>query len=134
MNKNKTVITFGTFDLFHLGHLRILERAHKLGNKLVVGVSSDALNFDKKNVKPVYPQDHRCEIVSSIRYVDTVFVEESLELKSEYIQQHKADVLVMGSDWEGQFDSMNQYCEVVYLPRTDIISTTYFKSYIAENL
>ena len=120
--------------MFHLGHLRILERAAHLGTRLVVGVSSDALNRNKKDVSPVYPQDHRSEIVASIRLVDTVFVEESLELKSAYIQEYHGDTLVMGSDWEGYFDDMQKYCEVIYLPRNDIISTSYFKSYIAENL
>ena len=130
----KTVITFGTFDLFHYGHLRILERGAQLGDRLVVGVSSDALNFTKKGEYPVYPQDQRRAIVESIRYVDGTFIEESLEKKADYIKQHGADLLVMGDDWRGKFDDMREWCEVVYLPRTEKISTTYFKSYIASNL
>lgn len=120
----KTVITFGTFDVLHIGHIRILERAAALGDRLVVGVSSDALNFSKKGRNPVYPQAEREEIVRSIRWVDEVFSEESLERKGEYIKQFGADILVMGADWEGKFDEFNDLCQVVYLPRTDGISTT----------
>ena len=92
----KRVITFGTFDVLHIGHVRILERAWEMGDHLVVGVSSDALNFSKKGRSPVYSQDQRMKIVSSLKFVDNVFVEESLELKGDYIQHHAADLLVMG--------------------------------------
>lgn len=119
-----TVITFGTFDILHVGHINILRRAREMGERLVVGVSSDALNFAKKGRYPVYSQSERCEIISVIRYVDDVFVEESLELKREYILRHKAGILVMGDDWQGRFDAFNDICEVVYLPRTPSISTT----------
>lgn len=120
----KRVITFGTFDVFHIGHINILERAKKQGDYLIVGVSSDRLNFEKKQRYPVYPQDQRVRILESLRYVDEVFIEESLELKSQYIQKNKADVLVMGDDWAGKFNEMQQYCEVIYLPRTPSISTS----------
>ena len=120
----KTVITFGTFDVFHVGHVNILERAAALGDKLIVGVSSDALNFSKKGRNPVYSQEDRMKIISVLSFVDDVFLEESLEKKLEYIQTHSADVLVMGDDWEGKFDMFKSYCEVVYLPRTPSISTT----------
>jgi len=120
----KRVITFGTFDVLHIGHVNILERARNLGDHLTVGVSSDALNKSKKGRMPVYPQDHRMKIIRSLRFVDEVFVEESLEKKREYILEHEADVLVMGDDWEGRFDEMSDVCEVVYLPRTPSISTT----------
>ena len=93
----KKVITFGTFDLFHYGHLRILERAASYGDKLIVGVSSDKLNFSKKGFYPVYTQEHRSDIVAAIRYVDSVFIEESLDKKIDYIKDHKADILVMGA-------------------------------------
>lgn len=126
----KRVITFGTFDLFHLGHLRILERARELGDYLVVGVSTDALNFSKKNYRPVFPQDERLKIVEAIRSVDAVFLEESLEKKREYVQRERADVLVMGEDWKGKFDFCLDLCEVVYLPRTHGISTTDLKRLI----
>ncbi len=120
----KRVITFGTFDVFHIGHVNILERARKQGDCLVVGVSSDQLNFTKKQRYPVYPQDQRVRILQSLHFVDEVFIEESLELKAEYIQRYKADVLVMGDDWAGKFNDMQKYCEVVYLPRTPSISTS----------
>lgn len=121
---NRRIITFGTFDLFHIGHLNILERAGRLGSWLIVGVSSDELNFEKKQAYPVYPYDHRAGIIRAIRFVDEVFKEESLELKRDYILQHKADVLVMGDDWTGRFDSLRDICTVLYLPRTPLISTS----------
>jgi glycerol-3-phosphate cytidylyltransferase len=120
----RTVITFGTFDVLHVGHVRVLTRSAALGDRLVVGVSSDALNFSKKGRNPVFSQDERVEIVSSLKVVDTVFVEESLEQKREYVLEHQADVLVMGDDWSGKFDYLSDICKVVYLPRTPSVSTT----------
>jgi len=120
----RRVITFGTFDVFHVGHVNILERARQEGDYLVVGVSSDALNFSKKQRYPIYSQADRIKILKSLRFVDEVFVEESLELKAEYIKEAKADVFVMGDDWAGKFDDMKELCEVKYLPRTPSISTT----------
>ena len=120
----RTVITFGTFDVFHVGHLRVLERAAGLGDRLVVGVSADALNVAKKGREPVFSERERLEIVAALRMVDEVFVEESLELKRQYILEHQADVLVMGDDWKGRFDEFGDVCEVVYLARTPAISTT----------
>ena len=117
------VITFGTFDLYHIGHKRILERASQYGD-LVVGISSDELNYSKKQKYPVYNFDERKEILDSIRYVKKTFKEESLEKKRQYILDHKADYLVMGNDWEGKFDSFSDICEVIYLPRTENVSTT----------
>lgn len=119
-----TVITFGTFDVLHVGHLRILQRSGELGDRLVVGVSSDALNVAKKGREPVFSQEERCELVVNLKCVDEVFVEESLELKRDYIQKYGADVLVMGDDWAGRFDFVSDLCRVVYLPRTPSISTT----------
>lgn len=120
----KKVITFGTFDLFHIGHLRILERAKSLGDYLIVGISTDQLNYSKKQKKPICSEGDRMKIISALRCVDEVFFEESLELKGEYIKQHKADILVMGNDWEGKFDSFKNLCKVQYLERTPSISTT----------
>jgi glycerol-3-phosphate cytidylyltransferase len=120
----KTVITFGTFDVFHVGHVRVLNRAAALGDRLVVGVSSDALNFAKKARYPVFTQDERMEIVANVRSVDAVFVEESLEAKRDYVVEHEAAILVMGDDWAGKFDELNDVCQVVYLPRTPSVSTT----------
>ena len=116
------VITFGTFDLCHVGHVRVLKRAAALGDKLVVGISSDNLNIKKKDRSPIYSEKERMEIISSLGFVDEVFLEESLELKEEYIKNYNADILVMGDDWEGKFDNMP--CEVIYLQRTPSISTT----------
>lgn len=121
---SRTVITFGTFDVFHVGHLRVIERAAALGDRLVVGVSADALNERKKGRSPVYSQAERMEIVAALRAVDEVFLEESLEQKRDYVLEHGADVLVMGDDWKGRFDELADVCEVVYLPRTPAISTT----------
>ena len=120
----RTVITFGTFDVFHVGHVRVLQRAAELGDRLVVGVSSDALNLSKKGRAPVFNEDERREIIRSIRVVDEVFLEESLEKKRDYIVEHHADVLVMGDDWAGRFDWVKDVCDVVYLPRTPSVSTT----------
>ncbi|MGB1299084.1 MAG: adenylyltransferase/cytidyltransferase family protein [Psychrobium sp.] len=118
------IITFGTFDVFHVGHVNILERARAKGGYLIVGVSSDALNMSKKGRNPIYSQEDRIHILKSLRCVDEVFVEESLELKEQYLIEHKADMLVMGDDWEGKFDHLKHVCDVVYLPRTPSISTT----------
>jgi glycerol-3-phosphate cytidylyltransferase len=123
----KTVITFGTFDLFHVGHLRLLKRAQQLGDRLIVGVSTDALNLAKKGFAPIFTQADRMEIVASVTGVDEVFSEESLDLKGDYIKTYKADILVMGDDWKGKFDQFKSLCEVVYLPRTEGISTTQVK-------
>ncbi|MBY5923345.1 adenylyltransferase/cytidyltransferase family protein [Ferrimonas balearica] len=120
----KRVITFGTFDVFHVGHVNILERCASLGDTLIVGVSSDALNMSKKNRAPVYNQYDRLKIIQSLSFVDEVFFEESLEKKRDYINYYRADVLAMGDDWEGKFDEFNDICEVVYFPRTPSISTT----------
>ncbi len=120
----RTIITFGTFDVFHLGHLRLLERARALGDVLIVGVSTDALNLDKKGRLPVYPEQDRKAIVGALRCVDKVFDEESLEHKGCYLRQFEADVLVMGDDWAGRFDEFATLCDVVYVPRTPSISTT----------
>src|ERR671916_681848 len=129
---SRTVITFGTFDVFHVGHLRVLERAAELGDRLVVGVSADALNKQKKGRVPVFSERERLTIVSALRVVDEVFVEESLEAKRDYILEHGADVLVMGDDWAGKFDEYADVCDVVYLTRTPAISTTAIIEHIAD--
>lgn len=118
------VITFGTFDILHYGHIRILERSREMGDTLIVGVSSDNLNLSKKGRKPVYSEFERKSMLKALRCVDEVFLEESLELKRQYIIEHKADILVMGDDWAGKFDEFKDICDVLYLPRTPSISTT----------
>jgi glycerol-3-phosphate cytidylyltransferase len=120
----KTVITFGTYDVFHYGHLMLLQRAKGCGDRLVVGVSTDALNISKKGRAPIFPENERKAIVESLRCVDHVFDEDSLEKKADYLREHKADLLVMGDDWRGRFDELSDICEVIYLPRTPAISTT----------
>lgn len=125
MNEHaRTVLTFGTFDVFHVGHLRILERAAALGDRLVVGVSSDALNISKKGRPPVFPESERMNILAALRCVDAVFLEESLEKKRDYLLHHQADVLAMGDDWQGRFDGFADICRVVYFERTPAVSTT----------
>ena len=122
--KYKTVVTFGTYDLFHIGHLRLLQRASALGQELIVGVSSDKLNFNKKSKYPEFSELERMEIIRMIKGVHHVFLEESLELKRKYLLQYDADVLVMGDDWAGRFDEFKDICDVVYLERTPSISAT----------
>lgn len=129
----KTIITFGTFDVFHIGHLNILRRARALGDRLVVGISSDDLNLQKKARLPVYLQNERMHIIESLRCVDEVFLEESLELKANYIRRFNAQTLVMGDDWKGRFDHLSPLCEVVYLARTPTISTTSIIETIRQN-
>ncbi len=118
------VITFGTYDVFHVGHVRLLERAAKLGDELIVGVSTDKLNLAKKGRLPIYGENDRTKILSSLRCVAYCFFEHNLEDKRQYIIEHKANKLVMGDDWLGKFDFLDDICEVIYLPRTPSISTT----------
>ena len=118
------VITFGTFDLIHYGHIKILERAKALGDKLIVGISSDNFSYQKKKRYPIYNQHQRKKILESIKFVDEVFIEESFEKKEEYILQNKADIFVMGDDWKDKFNEFNNICKVIYLNRTPSISTT----------
>lgn len=120
----RKAITFGTFDLFHVGHVRILQRAADVADSLVVGVSTDGLNISKKGRAPVFNFDERTEILRACRYVDEVFPEESLAKKREYILKYGAEVLIMGDDWEGKFDEFKDICDVIYLTRTENISTT----------
>lgn len=122
----KKVITYGTFDLFHIGHLNILKRAKDLGDYLIVAISSDDFNA-LKGKKAYYSDQDRMEIVKAIRYVDEVILEESWDQKIKDVQEHDVDVFVMGHDWEGKFDFLKEYCEVVYLPRTEGISSTKIK-------
>lgn len=122
----KTVITYGTFDIFHVGHLRLLQRARALGDRLVVGVSTDEFNA-AKGKQSVFSYEERAQILASVRYVDEVFPETTWEQKREDIVRYKASVFVMGDDWKGKFDDLSDLTEVVYLPRTPAISTTEVK-------
>ena len=118
------IITFGTFDLFHIGHLNMINRCKKYGDKLIVGISTDKLNYSKKNRYPIINEKNRMEIVKNLKAVDDVFFEESLELKEQYIKKYNADIFIIGDDWKGKFDYINKFCKVIYLPRTSNVSTT----------
>ena len=118
------IITFGTFDLIHIGHINMLNKCKNYGDELIVGVSSDKLNYNKKHRYPIFNQEERLQIVSNIKCVDKVFLEESLELKRSYIQAYNADIFIIGDDWKGTFDDISDICKVIYLERTKDISTT----------
>lgn len=122
----KKVITYGTFDLIHKGHINILKRAKSLGDHLTVAISSDEFNAIKGK-KAFYDYETRKLILESIRYVDEVIPEMEWEQKVADVVDHDIDVFVIGDDWEGEFDFLKSYCEVIYLPRTEGISTTQIK-------
>lgn len=131
MSGKKVVITYGTFDLFHIGHLRLLQRAKQFGDFLIVAVSTDEFNAIKGK-SAVIPYEQRAEIVKNIKGVDLVIPEESWEQKVEDMKKYNVDVLVMGEDWKGKFDYLKDYgVEVVYLPRTKGISTTKIKKILS---
>ncbi len=131
MTQMKRVITYGTFDLFHIGHLNILKRAKALGDYLVVAVSTDEFNMGKHK-QCIYPYSHRAKIVEAIRFVDKVIPETSWEQKLDDIRNHSIDIFVIGHDWAGKFDFLKEYCEVVYLPRTKSISTSSIKNTVQK--
>ena len=124
----KRIITYGTFDLLHYGHINLLKRAKSLGDYLVVVVSSDEFNLNEKNKKCYFPYEVRKQLVEAIRYVDLVIPEESWNQKVYDIKEYHIDTFVIGDDWEGKFDYLKAYCEVIYLPRTPEISTTKIKA------
>ncbi len=123
MTRVKTVITYGTFDMFHIGHLRLLRRMHEIGEQVIVAVSTDEFNA-LKGKKALVSYEERREIVEAIEYVDLVIPENSWEQKADDIRQYGVDCFVMGSDWLGHFDHLAELCEVVYLERTQSISST----------
>lgn len=123
---NKIVITYGTFDMFHIGHLNLIKRAKKFGDYLIVALSTDHFNRIKGK-KTLIPYKQRFEILNSIKYVDLVIPEKSWEQKISDIKKYKVDIFVIGEDWKGKFDFLKKYCKVVYLPRTKGISTTEIK-------
>lgn len=129
----KKVITYGTFDLIHRGHISILKRAKELGDYLIVGISSDEFN-KLKNKESYYTFEERRIIVESIKYVDEVIPEHTWEQKITDIKNNNIDVFVIGNDWEGKFDFLEKYCEVVYLSRTEGISTSQIKIDLSDNL
>ncbi|MDZ5471926.1 glycerol-3-phosphate cytidylyltransferase [Bacillus sp. 31A1R] len=123
----RKVLTYGTFDLLHVGHINLFRRAKALGDILVVGLSTDGFN-KIKNKESYHSYEDRKIILESIKYIDEVIPEYSWEQKINDVKEHNIDVFVMGSDWEGHFDFLKDYCEVIYLPRTEGISTTVIKT------
>ena len=123
----KKVITYGTFDLLHYGHINLLRRAKEMGDYLIVALSTDEFNWNQKKKKCYFSYEERTQLLEAIPYVALVIPEESWEQKKEDIKEFKVDTFVMGNDWEGKFDFLKEQCEVVYLPRTPDISTTQIK-------
>jgi glycerol-3-phosphate cytidylyltransferase len=123
----KKVITYGTFDLIHHGHINILRRAKAMGDYLIVALSTDEFNAGKGK-KVYYKYDERKLILEAIKYVDEVIPETCWEQKTDDVVKHHVSVFVIGDDWRGKFDFLKPYCEVVYLPRTEGISTTQIKN------
>jgi glycerol-3-phosphate cytidylyltransferase len=127
----KKVITYGTYDLLHKGHINLLMRAKELGDHLTVALSTDEFNA-RKHKQAYYPYQDRKYILESIRYVDSVIPETNWEQKIRDVQSLGIDIFVMGDDWEGEFDFLQEYCEVIYLPRTPEISTTQVKDDLSK--
>ena len=128
----KTVITYGTFDLLHKGHIYLLQRAKALGDYLIVALSTDEFNLNKKNKVCAQPYEERKLILESLRFVDEVIPEEDWEQKVTDVKKHHVDIFTIGDDWEGKFDFLKEYCDVVYLKRTEGISTTARKEMIVK--
>lgn len=131
MNKTR-IITYGTFDLFHIGHLRLLERLKAYADELVVAVSTDEFNA-LKGKKTLIPFEHRKAIVSQIKCVDLVIDENNWEQKITDIKEYNISIFAMGDDWQGKFDFLKEYCEVLYLERTKDISSTYIKELLYKS-
>lgn len=121
MNK---VITYGTFDLLHYGHINLLKRAKAMGDYLIVALSTDEFNHDSKNKQCYFKYEERKQLLEAIRYVDLVIPEECWEQKISDIKEFKIDTFTMGDDWQGKFDFLKDYCNVIYLKRTPEISST----------
>lgn len=123
----KKVITYGTYDLLHYGHINLLKRARSLGDYLIVSISTDEFNLNEKKKKSYFSYEERKKLLESIRYVDLVLPEINWEQKISDVKEFKIDTFVMGDDWYGKFDFLKKYCEVVYLERTPEISSTQIK-------
>ena len=128
----KKVITYGTFDLLHYGHINLLRRARALGDYLIVALSTDEFNWNEKHKKCYFTYAERKMMLEAIRYVDLVVPEENWEQKNTDVVKYGADVFVIGDDWKGKFDFLKDKCEVVYLPRTPEISTTQIKQSLKD--
>jgi glycerol-3-phosphate cytidylyltransferase len=120
------IITYGTFDTLHYGHIQLLKNAKALGDYLIVGLSTDEFN-DGKGKQSYFNYEQRKEFLEAITYVDLIVPESTWEQKSEDVQKYDVDVFVIGDDWQGKFDFLNEFCEVHYLPRTPLISSTAIK-------
>ena len=125
----RTIITYGTFDLFHVGHVRLLQRLADLGDRLIVACSTDEFNALKGKTTAV-PYADRVEVLQACRYVDQVIPEENWAQKRDDIARLGADLFAMGDDWVGKFDDLRDLCDVLYLPRTENVSTTELKELI----
>lgn len=128
----KTVLTYGTFDLFHVGHLNLLQRAKTLGDRLVVALSTDEFNLNMKGKVTAIPFVDRKTILESLRCVDLVIPEETWDQKISDVASYCVDTFVMGHDWTGKFDFLKPHCEVIYLPRTEAISSSEIKTHLRE--
>ena len=128
----KTVITYGTFDLIHRGHINILKKSKEMGDFLIVAISTDEFN-QIKNKESYYSYEERKIIVEAIKYVDLVIAEENWDQKINDIKKYNVNIFIMGDDWEVKFDFLKDYCEVKYLARTEGISTTKIKNDLKEN-
>ncbi|MBF8693374.1 glycerol-3-phosphate cytidylyltransferase [Pseudomonas fulva] len=122
-----TILTYGTFDILHRGHILLLQRARALGDRLIVGLSSDEFNSGKHKTSLLNYENRKC-VLESIKYVDIVIPEIDWEQKIRDIKEYKVDIFVMGDDWQGKFDFLKEHCEVIYLSRTPDISSTLIKS------
>lgn len=132
MSRQKTVISYGTFDLFHVGHVKLLRRLRDLGDRVVIGLSTDGFNRIKHK-RSIMSYEERKMILEACRYVDRVFPEETWEQKRGDILREQADVFAMGDDWVGKFDDLSDLCEVVYLPRTKDVSTTEIRQLVQDH-
>lgn len=130
----KRIITYGTFDLLHYGHIKLLKRAREQGDYLIVALSTDEFNLKEKNKRSFFSYHERKELLESVRYVDLVIPEESWTQKITDVKEFKVDTFVMGDDWTGKFDFLKDYCNVVYLQRTPEISTTLIKERLGDGL
>ncbi|MDT0695827.1 MULTISPECIES: glycerol-3-phosphate cytidylyltransferase [Mammaliicoccus] len=128
----RRVLTYGTYDLLHYGHIELLRRAKQYGDYLIVALSTDEFN-KLKNKKSYYNYEQRKMMLESIRYVDLVIPENNWEQKTDDVKNFKVDTFLMGHDWEGEFDFLKDYCEVIYLKRTEGISTTQIKKELYGN-
>jgi glycerol-3-phosphate cytidylyltransferase len=128
----RKIITYGTFDLLHFGHVNLLQRAKELGDYLIVGLSTDEFN-KVKGKKSYYSYFERKHILEAIRFVDLVIPEENWEQKTKDVIKYNVDTFVIGDDWKGKFDFLSEFCKVIYLPRTPGISSTLIKEHINRN-